>query len=58
MFDTSAKVGGMTFDPSGDIAKQVANICDVLVKKAGEERREEELVSQEREQINEASGEA
>lgn len=55
MFDITTKFGGMTLDASGDIAKQVAEMCETLVRKAGEERREEELASQAREQAKDTN---
>lgn len=44
-FDASSRVGGITFDPAGDTAAQIAEITDALVRKVGEERREEEHAS-------------
>ena len=41
MFDESRKVGGMSFNPSGEFASQVATIVDALAKKLEEERQAE-----------------
>lgn len=38
MFDESTRVGGMTFDPAGDLAAQVVEISDVLRKKIADVR--------------------
>jgi hypothetical protein len=38
----------MSFDSTGDLEVQVTKIAEVLMKKAGEERQEEEIVSQAR----------
>lgn len=45
IFDESRKYGGMSFDPSGDLAQQAHEICDVLCAKLTEERRTEEAAS-------------
>jgi hypothetical protein len=50
MFDESGRVGGMTIDPAGDLDAQIAAICSVLIRKVGEERREEERATDAREQ--------
>lgn len=55
MFDTTTRVGGMTFDPSGNIDAQIDEICETLILKAGEERKEEELVSKARDQANDTT---
>ena len=49
MFDATVRIGGMSFDPAGSLHQQINAISEALVKKAGEERKEEELVSQARE---------
>ena len=38
LFDESRRVGGMTFDPTGDLNTQVKMIADALAKKLEEER--------------------
>jgi hypothetical protein len=38
VFDESARVGGITFDPTGDVDTQVEAICEVIRKKIGESR--------------------
>jgi hypothetical protein len=38
MFDTTARLGGSMIDVTADLLPQIARICDVLVKKVGEER--------------------
>lgn len=38
MFDESGTVGGVTFNPSGDVDEQLKNIVDTIVKKLGEQR--------------------
>jgi hypothetical protein len=50
MFDESTRVGGMILDPAGDSDAQIATICSALIKRVGEERREEERVTGAREQ--------
>jgi hypothetical protein len=45
-------------DIADDLDEQIAGLCAVLIKKAGDERHEEESASGEREQIKEpAEGE-
>lgn len=38
MFDESRRVGGMTFDPAGDLKNQLETIVDALAKKLEDER--------------------
>lgn len=42
-FDESARVGGITFDPSGDVTAQVRSIVDLLSKKIQEKRAEKSV---------------
>lgn len=52
VFDESARVGGLTFDPTGDVDSQVGQIVEVLVRRVGEERREEENATRERDAVS------
>jgi hypothetical protein len=45
MFDETKKVGGQTFDPGSDQAKQIAELVEVLSKKLEDVRRTEALDS-------------
>lgn len=45
IFDESGRVGGITFDPNGNVAEQVAKICSLLVQKVGEQRETEEIAA-------------
>jgi hypothetical protein len=38
MFDETARLGGFTFDPSGNVEKQIIEICEQLRRKIGEAR--------------------
>jgi hypothetical protein len=38
MFDESSRVGGITFDPTGDINAQVQRIAELLSRKIEEKR--------------------
>jgi hypothetical protein len=51
MFDETTKLGGILFDPNTDTDAQLRRICDVLIRKAGEERQEEIAASAQRGQI-------
>jgi hypothetical protein len=50
MFDESTRVGGMILDPASDLEAQIAAICSALIKRVGEERREEERASDARQE--------
>lgn len=41
LFDESSKVGGMSFDPTGDFSSQLGIIVDALAKKLEDERQDE-----------------
>lgn len=41
LFDESRKIGGMTFDPTGDFAAQLASIVSALARKLEDERQVE-----------------
>jgi hypothetical protein len=45
MFDESARVGGITFDPGGDVDEQLQAICSLLIRKVGEQRETEEMAA-------------
>lgn len=47
MFDESRRVGGLTFDSSKDLTKQVAGIVDVLASRLEEDRQRERAASEE-----------
>ena len=38
MFDNTGNIGGMGFDPSGDVEKQLDDIAATLVKKMADKR--------------------
>jgi hypothetical protein len=38
MFDESSRVGGITFDPAGNVAAQIQAIADLLSRKIEEKR--------------------
>ena len=44
MFDESRRVGGMTYEPAGDLVEQASAIVDVLAAKLEEERQSQALV--------------
>jgi hypothetical protein len=54
MFDKSASYGGLTFDPAKEVVGQIGVICDLLVRKAGEERQAEEDATLARDQSKDA----
>ena len=45
MFDKSSRVGGLSFNPQGEIERQIDEIADVLVRRVGVERQAEETAS-------------
>jgi hypothetical protein len=54
IFDESARVGGLVFDPTADADAQIANITEVLLKRVGDERQLEEAASDAREDAGNA----
>jgi hypothetical protein len=50
MFDESARVGGMILDPARGLDAQITTICSALIRRVGEERREEERATDAREE--------
>lgn len=47
LFDESRRVGGMTFDPSGDLALQAQSITEALARKLEDERQSEAHIAAE-----------
>lgn len=54
MFDESAALGGFVFDPKGDVGTQINRICEMLVRRAGDERQAEEDATSARDQTRDA----
>jgi hypothetical protein len=58
MFDESARLGGSSFYPDRDWDAQITDIAELLVRRVGEERREEEAASGQREAADNVGGES
>jgi hypothetical protein len=48
VFDETSRIGGFSFDPRGDLEKQIAEICRALIRRVGDERREEQQATETR----------